>query len=443
MTMLSHVPPSLLLVFFLLPVSTASESRATFFQAPLKWTPAWPPTYNMSMSTIVMPCNYSGWTDPAWGAQWGIIDFDWSNAKALWANAQPMDCEERLVEQARRVKAINPNTKVFVYRNLVKALPWYTNVREKLTDPAYAGWFLAFKPGGSLPNHTYHVPPCTAGKCSALYHDQEQTPEHPGVCVQPCDCGSVPCGEYLWDHRNESLRDYLLSEVVLGKNGLGSPYVDGFFFDDGWSDHQQPILPWMPPEGFCDHNSYGGPSEENVHCVEDMGLGVEDVVRITAAWRATMQAVLAAVQAHGAFSWPQFEFINTPGKQWCGSWMRQACAGKYANSTIMHQLTLNPNGDPFPLPAFTQDLATFLLLRGPYAWLGYSWLGCSSGGEPPGGGAPPAHGPFARPPGMDADYGEPLEVGCREVSEGVFERAWSKARVRMDCNTWEGSVEMK
>ena len=29
------------------------------------------------------------------------------------------------------------------------------------------------------------------------------------------------------------------------------------------------------------------------------------------------------------------------------------------------------------LPAFQQDLAAFMLIRGPYAWLGYSWMGCT------------------------------------------------------------------
>lgn len=31
-----------------------------------------------------------------------------------------MDCEERLVRQAAMVRAVNPRTKTFVYRNLVK-----------------------------------------------------------------------------------------------------------------------------------------------------------------------------------------------------------------------------------------------------------------------------------------------------------------------------------
>ena len=36
--------------------------------------------------------------------------------------------------QAARNKAQNPTAKVFVYRNIVKALPWYTEVRELLQD---------------------------------------------------------------------------------------------------------------------------------------------------------------------------------------------------------------------------------------------------------------------------------------------------------------------
>ena len=41
---------------------------------------------------------------------------DWSNAKVAWSNAKPMDCEERLVTQAKMVKEINPLTHVMVYR---------------------------------------------------------------------------------------------------------------------------------------------------------------------------------------------------------------------------------------------------------------------------------------------------------------------------------------
>lgn len=78
----------------------------------------WKPTYNMSMSTIIMPCNTTGYFQPNAAARYGIVDVDWSNAKKEWASVQPMDCEERLVKQAHLIKAQNPHTKVWVYRNL-------------------------------------------------------------------------------------------------------------------------------------------------------------------------------------------------------------------------------------------------------------------------------------------------------------------------------------
>lgn len=108
-----------------------------------------------------------------------------------------MDSEELLLDQAKRRKAAIcpascaypagcpdkaacPQAKTWVYRNFVKALPWYTSVREKLTNPAYAGFFLKFNPSNSTP---YAVPPCDSNysppKCSPFYHDQEQTPGHP------------------------------------------------------------------------------------------------------------------------------------------------------------------------------------------------------------------------------------------------------------------------
>ena len=101
-----------------------------------------------------------------------------------------------------QVKELNPGTHVWVYRNLVKALSWYKDVGEKLSDPAYSGWFLHFHPGGAvdLGHNKWHSNPCTDGLCSSLYHSQDQTPRV-SECAGECDCGGVPCGEYIWDHR--------------------------------------------------------------------------------------------------------------------------------------------------------------------------------------------------------------------------------------------------
>lgn len=76
--------------------------------------PPWPPTYNMSLSTLCMAGNDTGWLDLDFYGRWGIISIDWANAREVWAQQQPMDCEERLVKQAQMLKARNPDTKVRV-----------------------------------------------------------------------------------------------------------------------------------------------------------------------------------------------------------------------------------------------------------------------------------------------------------------------------------------
>ena len=77
-----------------------------------------------------------------------------------------------------------------------------------------------------------------------------------------------------------------------------------------------------------------------------------------------------------------------------------------------------------------QHLASFLLIRGPYAWLGWAWLGCGNF-------------PY-RPPELDVDYGTPLET-CHAAagSPGVFVREYTKASIRVDCDHWEATITPK
>jgi hypothetical protein len=281
--------------------------------------PPWPPAYDMASSTLSMTCNGSGWSSPQLGAQFGIISYDWSNAKAQWAAASPMDCEERLATQAASTaayaKAHQLPTRAFVYRNVVKALPWFTSVREKILDPAYSGWFLRFDP--HTPRSELNVPACAAenaSKCSPYYHDQEQTPAvptaaapHPdGSCLVAtgCDCGDgMPCGEYLWDHRNGSmLRDWLVAQHIGGPNGIGHPDIDGLFIDDFWCSNL--ICEADPSVASCPCNDpVQGPTEINRDAQLDMGLSDEDVRDLTLAWNETMGAVQESILAKGAYTW--------------------------------------------------------------------------------------------------------------------------------------------
>ena len=78
--------------------------------------PLFAPSWAMHASTVVMPCNAGeddgGWSNESYFGRFGIVDFDWSNAKAYWSKAKPMDCQERLVTQAKRAKAKHPEVTV-------------------------------------------------------------------------------------------------------------------------------------------------------------------------------------------------------------------------------------------------------------------------------------------------------------------------------------------
>jgi hypothetical protein len=90
--------------------------------------------------------NYSGYIDPASIDGWhhGLIDVDWSNAKAQWVEQQPMNDEAMLLEQFQRLKKADPHNKVWLYRGTIYAYPWYKETRLILDDPAYEPWFLHF-----------------------------------------------------------------------------------------------------------------------------------------------------------------------------------------------------------------------------------------------------------------------------------------------------------
>jgi hypothetical protein len=75
-------------------------------------------------------------------------------------------------------------------------------------------------------------------------------------------------------------------------------------------------------------------------------------------------------------------------------------------------------------------ISDFLLIRGPYAFLGHGWLGCSR--------------IYDVPEQLNWDYGEPLGM-CNETApnSGIFQREWSKATIEMDCNSWTPTITLK
>ena len=223
--------------------------------------PRWAPTWVMNQSTMIQPCNEFGPLDLHAAARWGVtavISFNnMSGRPGGWLFQSPMNEEEdellqsQLIQAARRDPAGFPAAvpgRTWVYRQSVKAEPWDKAVRAKLDDPAFAGFFLRYAAdyNYSWPvcNATLRKPGCntwpacdgsTPPKCSRFYHDQvgKFSPWTTGGAL---DCGTQPCGEYLFDYRNGSmLREWMLDELYFGSTAMAAASVGGLFVDDDWN----------------------------------------------------------------------------------------------------------------------------------------------------------------------------------------------------------------
>ena len=239
---------------FLGPMALVLLAAVALAQVPGYGAPNYTVTYQMNRSTVVMPCNYSGFLDKQNLAPYGgLIDVDWSNSKQQWTKHQPMDDESMLMAQMRSLRVDDPGRKLWVYRGTIYAYPWYAETRKILDDPAYEPWFLHFRTGNGTvsPRCDVNASTAAARKCTDYYHTQEQTPMFPsgpddrGVCAAPgCDCGTKPCGFYMYNHtahdvvvKGQTLREWFIESYVLAR----SDGVDGYCFDDYWNDWRSPV----------------------------------------------------------------------------------------------------------------------------------------------------------------------------------------------------------
>ena len=401
---------------------------------------------------MLYTCNSSGIHNISEAVRYGIVSYDWSNAKKLWANSQPMDDAERLTRQAELVQSLDPGIqgeqpRVWVYRNKVKALNWFTSVREKLDDPQYAGWFVTFKHyKGRESNNSYHVPACDwygntsqPPKCSGFYHDQGQTPNHPGAnqsvyhvdgaCTFQCNCGPVnPCGEYTFDHRNESFSEW---------------FINGYMINNQTLLHKPAInLGWLDDEISLQGVSEGAPYPT---WVADTGSTPKDMQDHVDAFRRNIAKLQKATVENGGFYWQMITgrgplIRPTPAGTYRRKTAYNVTAEKCASTLRKQYCTTAPEAWrsahlyqvwPTDPNIGEQAVAEFLLTRGDFAWIGYSWSGCES-----------AEKQFPRPVEWDYDYGGKALGPCREseLKPGVFTREYPKATVEWDCHSGRGSV---
>ena len=264
--------------------------------------PKFPPQWNLTMSTMTQLCfgptplggiplnNESG----QFLRKWGVIEIDFESEESLWAHhVGGKDADVMMLEQATAMKAIAPASQIWIYRNLVQAYANFVQFREKLEDPAYAGWWLKFD---DATNDEKLTPRCGFNSrlnrtlCSDLFHSPLRW-THDGN-----DCGDViPCGDYVFDHRNASLRTWLVEEHMLGPMGLAHPSVDGFGCIDDWYAGIARVQGGDTTRG-------GGPTEVQ-HFVKGTGITQTSsaMLELMGNWSVTTWAINAAVTAAGGF----------------------------------------------------------------------------------------------------------------------------------------------
>lgn len=374
---------------------------------------------------------------------WGIVTLDFESQEMLWGHHSPKNSDEMMLAQAVQMKSIAPDTKIYVYRNLAQAYANFAQFREKLEDPLYSDWWLKFGPESTMPRCELN-PRLNRTLCSDLFHAKS------GWTENGHDCGDViPCGDYVFNHRNQSLRKWLVEEHMLGAMGMAHPGVDGYLIDD-----------W-----YTKYDDLYGPSE--ISGFIGPGSGIEanstEMRELYGNWSLTTQQALEGVLKMNGFTWSGFNcMLDTDGgygcppsslagcglhktegvprannlasaPQWhgrrkgwanasdCTAWTREACSPESVFSKIPTMLAY---GDDESLYA---DVAQFLLTRGEYGYMGYGWHGCVQ--------TPPPSNVY------DYDYGTPVGL-CTETTSGVFTRRWTKATIIMDCNTMTPNITL-
>ena len=167
-----------------------------------------------------------------------------------------------------------------------------------------------------------------------------------------------------------------------------------------------------------------------------MGLNQSAVTAITDGWQATVSATDTAVVAANGFSWQLLARVTTPTPAQCTAIFARECGSNpiYAATAFRYEFT---EPKTRPLPQVTTDLASFLLVRGDYAWIGHGWIGCITADSPP---ASSPAGLYYRPPELDVDYGVPRGQ-CRQDGK-KFYRSYTKAEVMFDCDAYLGNITL-
>lgn len=352
-------------------------------------TPNWAPVWAVNRSTMAQPGGNDGdgWLDAAAAARFGLISLDWSVANGIWrgsGNVSAMTGAATLVEQCRRIKAVDPTTKCFVYRNTELALEWMEPHRSVMSDAAFADYFLQYQA-----NNPKGVPPGTP------YNEDAGGP-------------GAGCRQFFWNYSNPDAFQYVLGVSEQGALATASPFVDGTFLDDSQAVPQ-----------------------EHPDAPANMGLSAVQLLLAQNSSFAFFNAAVAALAENGDFIWQGFDGLQqgdpdgvgaAPTRGTCAAYMAQVCDPAWQR---VPRSVAWPSAQADKLPV----LASFLVSRGPWDYVGWGWYGAGSIGLP------------TWDPIFDAyDVGEPAG-DCELSAPNVWTRKWTKGTATLDCANWQATLD--
>ena len=108
-----------------------------------------------------------------------------------------------------------------------------------------------------------------------------------------------------------------------------------------------------------------------------MGLTEQEVLDINAGWRNTTATAMQAIAKGGGWVWQMMSGLSMPAGTGdkCASQLREQCTQQNTRMTYS-SFGLESSHAPGSIKDAASDVARFLLVRGPYAYLGTSWVGC-------------------------------------------------------------------
>ena len=182
----------------------------------------------------------------------------------------------------------------------------------------------------------------------------------------------VPCGFYIWNHssttvvKGQTFQDWFINDYILNEVGR-SPLVSGFFWDDVW-DPNCNIHDQVPRT--CQDMGFKCP-------LGDEKCNDPRLVQLTKDYQKNMAALRNATLEAGKFAWQMLwtggaeDSIGGTGlhplvsKGSCATAIRSMCTATSPAQT--RAMGYGMSGQPNTRSAdLMQDLASFLLTRGPY-----------------------------------------------------------------------------